>query len=128
MGAVVKRGSGGRFAKGTKAGPGPKPGGGRVAKMKAALLDATSIAQAKRIFQKLGDMAEGGSLPAIKLYLRYIAGDPRHAYDPRQVQPAAPEAPKEQDSLRDQEIFLRGMLAHVQAEMRAEQERSEGDG
>jgi len=121
---LVKRDRGGRWIKGTAApGPGgPSPAARTALKQQAALLDATSVAQAKRIFTKVAKLAEKGEPWAVKEYLRYVAGTPKHEYDPRLTMPVEDGRTQEQVTLRDQLIYLRGAADAVEAQLRAQEE------
>jgi hypothetical protein len=97
-------------------------------RLKHALLDATTIAQAQRIFKNLAKKAEAGEPWAVKLYLRYIAGDPKHAYDPRQGDPTG-EQKRQGPQYTPQErlIIARAMTREAEKELRG-QEPIEAEG
>lgn len=121
---LVKRDKAGRWLKGTAApgGPGgPSPAARKALKLKAAILDATSVAQARRIFTKVAKLAEKGEPWAVKEYLRYVAGTPKHEYDPRLTMPVEDSRTSEQVTLRDQLIYLRGAADAVEAQLRAQE-------
>jgi hypothetical protein len=107
----------GRFTKGNSGGPG-NPLVGKMMRFKRALLDATSPAQAQRIFKKCAKLAEEGNLKAIQLYLAYIAGKPAHGYDPRQGLPAEAERQRttQRYSPAEKRLLAKMLLAEADSE------------
>lgn len=68
----------GRFAAGNAGGPG-NPLGGKVAKLRAALLRSVTPAVLRRIVGALVSKAERGDTAAAKLVLAYTLGRPTEA-------------------------------------------------
>lgn len=112
----------GRFVKGWKGGPG-NPQANKVAKIRAAVLRATSDKQVERIIRKLGKLAEAGEPWAVKEYLKYVVGKPVHIFDPRQGLPADGEQPRQGPQYTAQErlIIARTMAAQAERELRGEE-------
>lgn len=119
---ITKRDKAGRWLPGASAKSPGAPKNTKSMRIKAAIIDATSIEQAKRIFRNLAKRAEKGEPWAVKLYLRYVAGDPKHGYDPRMSLLADEGRTQEQVTLRDQLIYLRGAADAVEAQLRAQEE------
>ena len=65
----------GRFAKGNPGGPG-NPNGGRVARLRAALLDAVTEDDVRAIVLKLVEQAKAGDLQAAREILLRTLGRP----------------------------------------------------
>lgn len=113
----------GRFIKGWKGGPGGHPNANKVAKIRAAVLRATSDKQVERIIRKLGKLAERGVPWAVKEYLKYVVGKPVHIFDPRQGLPADGEQQRQGPQYTAQErlIIARTMAAQAERELRGEE-------
>ena len=71
----------GKFVKGWKGGPG-NPFARKVAKLRAALLDAVGEDDVAAVARKLVLKARGGNTEAAKLLLSYVVGRPAEAPDP----------------------------------------------
>lgn len=120
----------GRFIKGWKGGPGGHPQATKVAKIRAAVLNATSDKQVARIIRKLGRLAEEGKPWAVREFLKYVVGKPVHIFDPRQGLPADGEQQSKgpQYTAQERMIIARAMAAQAERELRGEEEiEAEGE-
>ncbi len=79
------RKSNGQFAKGNPGGPG-NPYARRVARLRAALLDAVGENGLADIVQGMITAAKGGDVAAAKLLLSYLLGKPVESVEPDYVE------------------------------------------
>jgi hypothetical protein len=68
----------GKFVKGYKGGPG-NPIALHMAAMRKAIMQATSPEDVQRVWKSLYDLALGGDVTAMRLYLEYAAGKPKES-------------------------------------------------
>lgn len=80
------RDTAGRFGPGNRHGRG-NPLGGRVARLRAAMLRAVTPDDIRAVVKAMLDAAKGGDVAAAKLLLGYTVGEPRKAGEEGEARP-----------------------------------------